>query len=363
MSLTAISEVERFVRERFDVKEVLYKGSEGAEFSIREGGPYKEKFEELVRFLRPKRLFPLLRPTDGGLVLYVESVKGIPSRRFYVPILLFLATVATVIGDGWLRASSIAPTLSGNGVLVDMALYVGFVMAFLGVRYGVLYLRCVRSGEAPPIPYFIPGLPFSIPTFGAVNVPGEPPVNRDSEFWWGIWANLAGLAIGAIALAVGLGDTHVLTQEAATLAFGSNLTLVPLQVPFGLQYVIQTFLYRPPQEVVVLSPLVYAGWFCLLISLANMIPTRFLDGERTASSLFGPRTLSIAIMISLFVVVFVNFLVALFMFAVSWGAREILVLDRASKPSGKNVYVYAALMAMAAVVYLLFLYPPLLPLY
>ena len=105
MALAEISEVERFVRERFNVKDVYYKGSGAAEFSIGEGDSYKEKFEDLVRFLRPKGLFPMLRSTDGGLVLYVESTSGLPRRQVYLPIILFFATVATVVGDGWLRAS------------------------------------------------------------------------------------------------------------------------------------------------------------------------------------------------------------------------------------------------------------------
>jgi membrane-associated protease RseP (regulator of RpoE activity) len=168
------------------------------------------------------------------------------------------------------------------------------------------------------------------------------------------------LVVASIAFAVGFNDTHVLTQQAATIAFGSNLTLVQLQVPFGLQYLIQTVLNPPQQDVIVLSPLVYAAWFCFLISVANIVPSRLLDGGRTASSLLSPRNLSIAVLVSLFVLVFVNFWMALFVFAVSWGAREIPVLDRVSKPSSTNIYIYAALMGLAAVVYLLFLYPPLL---
>jgi hypothetical protein len=363
MALAGISEVERFVRERFDVKEVYYKGTEGAEFSIREGDSYKEKFEDLVRFLRPKGLLPLLRSTDGGLVLYVESARGLSRRQIYVPIILFFATAATVVGDGWLRASTLAGALPGSGVLVDTALYAGFMMTFLCVRSGALYLQSLRSGAPPPIPYFIPGLPSTIPTFGTLHIPGEPPVNRDSEFKWGISANVAGLVIAVVALAVGVGDTHVLTQQAAAIAFGPNATLVSAQVPFGLEYLVQTFLRPSQEDIVVLSPLVYAGWFCFLISLANMVPSRLLDGERTASSLLSPRNLSIAVMASLFAVVFVNFWMALFVFAVSWGAREVTVLDRASKPSKTNAYIYAALMGLAAVVYLLFLYPPLPALY
>jgi hypothetical protein len=360
MSLAEISEVERFVRERFNVKEVYYRGSEAAEFSIGEGDSYKEKFEDLVRFLRPKGLLPLLRTTDGGLVLYVESAKGLPKRQVYVPFILFFATVATVVGDGWLRASSIAAALPASGVLLDTALYAAFMMGFLGARSGVLYFQSLRSGEPTPIPYFIPGFPSTVPTFGTIHVPGGPPVNRDSEFRWGIWANVAGLVVASIAFAVGFNDTHVLTQQAATIAFGSNLTLVQLQVPFGLQYLIQTVLNPPQQDVIVLSPLVYAAWFCFLISVANIVPSRLLDGGRTASSLLSPRNLSIAVLVSLFVLVFVNFWMALFVFAVSWGAREIPVLDRVSKPSSTNIYIYAALMGLAAVVYLLFLYPPLL---
>lgn len=78
-----------------------------------------------------------------------------------------------------------------------------------------------------------------------------------------------------------------------------------------------------------------------------------------ASGLLGRRSLSLAALLSLFIVVFVSFWMALFIFAVSWGAREVLPLDGDSKTSRSRAYLYVAMLVVAAVVYLVFLYPQL----
>jgi hypothetical protein len=358
LALVEISEVERMVRERFVVKDAYYKGSSSAEFSICEADSYKAKFEDLVRALRPKGFLPLLRSTPGGPVIYVESVKGLPKRQLYLPFFLFCITFATIAVDGWLKSSALAGLISGSGVMRDAVLYVAFMMAFLMVPFGVRYLLSIRTGAPPPIPYFIPGLPPNIPTFGALYSPSEPPVNRDDQMNPAVWATLSGLLLSALTLAAGLLDTRLITQEAAAAAFGSSAHFVVQQLPLGLSYLVSALL-RPTSQGTLLSPLVFAGWFGFLISFANMIPTRQLEGWRTASGVMGRRSLAIASLVSLFATVFVSFWMALFILAVSWGARELLPLDGISKASGRKAYLYVGILALAAVVYLLFLYPQL----
>ncbi|MGA1974517.1 MAG: hypothetical protein ABSG92_02685 [Conexivisphaerales archaeon] len=359
MATSEVSEVERYVREKFNVKEVYYKGSDALEFSIAEGDAYKEKFEDLVRFLRPKGLLPALRSTDGGLALYIESTRGRLKRKMFLPVIFFVATILTVTVDGWIRAYSLTGSFSSSRVLLDTALYAIFIMAFLGSRAAVHYMTCRRDGRPLPTPYFVPGFPTVMPTFGAVYVPAEPAVNRDSQFELEPLATVAGLAVAALALGVGLLDTQVLTQQAAAGIFGANLTLVPLQVPAGIQLLIGSYLHPASQSVVVLSPLVYASWICFMISFVSIIPSRQLDGGNTASAVLSARNLTIAVLVTLFVVVFVDLWMAFFLFFVSWSTRTLQPLDSVSRTSRRNVYLYVALLCVAAVVYLVLLYPPL----
>ncbi len=358
MALTEISEIELRVRERFDVKEVYYKGTTSAEFSLGALGPHQEKFQDLVRVLRPMGFVPILRSAGGTATIYVESVKGIPGRQVYLPFFLFCITVATIAVDGWFKSSALAASLSDSSVIRDTVLYIAFMLAFLLVPFAVRYVLTVRSGSPPPTPYFIPGLPTNIPTFGALYALVEPPVNRDAEMGPAAWAAVSGLLVAFITLIVGLLDTRLITQEAATAAFGSSAHFVVQQLPPGLAYLVDAFLH-PTSQGTILSPLVFAAWFGLLISFANIVPTRQLEGWRMASGLLGRRSLSLAALLSLFIVVFVSFWMALFIFAVSWGAREVLPLDGDSKTSRSRAYLYVAMLVVAAVVYLVFLYPQL----
>jgi hypothetical protein len=358
MALAEISEVERCVREKFVVKDVYYKGSSSAEFSICEADSYKEKFEELVGILRPKGFLPVLRSTNGGPVIYIESIKGLRERQIYLPSILFCITLGTVVVDGWLKSSALAGLITGSGVVRDTALYVAFMMAFLLVPFGVRYVFAVRSGGRPPTPYFIPGLPPYMPTFGALYAPNEPPVNRDYEIGSAAWATLSGLLVASLMLIAGLLDTRLITQQAAAVAFGSSAHFVVETLPLGLGYLLSVFLH-PTSQGTVLSPLVFAGWFGFLISFANMIPARQLEGWRMSSGFLGRKTLSAASLVSLLIVVFVSFWMALFILAVSWGTTELLPLDGISKPSRSRAYLYVGILIVAALLYLVFLYPQL----
>ncbi|HVP23070.1 MAG TPA: hypothetical protein VMS77_04070 [Conexivisphaerales archaeon] len=358
MALAEISEVESIVRELFQVKDVCFKGSSAAEFKVCESPDNERNFAELVRVLRPKGFLPLLRSTGGSLVIYVESIKGLPKRKFYLPLILSCVTFATVAADAWLKSSALEGAISRSGVVRDTVLYFAFMLAYLLVPYGVKYLFSLRSGAPPPIPYFIPGLPATVPTFGPLYAAGEPPLNKGSDFKPTALAAISGLVIASAALFVGLLDTRLLTQEAASAAFGSSAHFVVQQLPLGLGYLINV-LYHPSSQSTLLSPLVFAGWFCFLISFVNMVPTRQLEGSRLSSGIFGRRTFSAASLVSLFVTVFVNPWMALFLFAVSWGSRELYPLDNVSPVPRRNVYLYGAFLAIAAAIYLLILYPPL----
>ncbi len=358
MALAEISDVERCVRERFKVKEVLLTSAVSAEFSLSEGGQFQQRFEDLVRVLRPMGFIPILRQSVSGPTIYVASTKGLPKRQLYLPVILFAVTMATVAVDGWLKSSALAASISDSGVIRDTLLYVAFMAAFLIVPFSVRYLFSIRSGAPPPIPYFIPGLPPSIPTFGALYSMSEPPVNRDDEMVPAVWATLSGLAVASVTLLAGLLDTRLITQEAAAATFGSSAHFVAQQLPLGLDYLVTAFLH-PTSQGTILSPLVFAGWFGFLISFANMIPTRQLEGWRIAGGFLGRRSLAVAALISIFVMVFVSFWMALFVFAVSWGTRDLLPLDDISKASRRDLYLLALVLVLAALAYLLMLYPQL----
>jgi hypothetical protein len=356
MATDLITEVEGYVKERFAVKETFYKGTGAAEFSLSPGESYKEKFEELARFLKPKGLVPIMRSQDGALVLYIETAHK--SRRPpYIPLFLLAATVATVAADGYLRAAAIEGIISSSGVLTDTFLYTAFVMAALGAHELGHYVTGLRSGQAHPIPYFIPGIPSAIPTFGSVAIPVEAPVNRDAEFSLGTWASVVGMAVSALALFVGVLDTHIVSQQVALNIFGPNMTF-SAGAPPAIDFLVGAVFHPSSQGVIILSPLVYAGWFGLLIGFVNIVPCGQLDGGHVVASFLQGWKAYLAVTLSIVVIAPVNFLMAVFVLFVSWGTRAVRPLEDISSLSRSKFYLYAGFLALAAIVYVLVLYPP-----
>ena len=358
LSLPAVSEVEDYVRQKFDVINTYHRESGAYEFTLAPGQLYGRKFVELFAYLRSRNFIPLLRESDSSLTLLVEPYQFPLRQRVNLPLLLFAATLISVSVDGWLRSSALTGILTPAQVTTTTLIYALTLMAIIGTHEGGHYLVSRMKGQRPSLPYFIPGVPGFLPTFGALIVSTEPSVNRDAEFDLGASGPLAGLIVSIVALFVGLLDTKVVPLEFAKQVLGSNISIIT-QVPVGLEYLVGAFQHPGPNDVVIFSPILFAAWFGFLLTFLNLMPAGQLDGGHMSSSILTRKGRQLATLLSVFAMLLLGyFLMAVFIFALSWGNREVRPLDDVTRISKNRVFAFAAVLALATLIYVLFLYPP-----
>jgi membrane-associated protease RseP (regulator of RpoE activity) len=127
----------------------------------------------------------------------------------------------------------------------------------------------------------------------------------------------------------------------------------------GLEFLVNFFLHPGPNDVVVFSPILYAAWFGFLITFLNLMPAWQLDGGHMAASVLNAKGRSLATMLSVFVLLLLQlYLMAFFIFFLSWGAREVRPLDDVSSVSKGRVLLFVAMMVLAGLTVGLFLFPP-----
>ena len=139
-------------------------------------------------------------------------------------------------------------------------------------------------GIQTTLPYFIPGLPFLVGTFGAFIKMNGMPRNRAALFDVGAAGPWAGMVIALPAVALGLSWSEVRPQEPG------------VEIPFALG---TSFLFDlmgtlvlgvDMDEVdVMLHPVAVAGWFGFFVTFLNLLPVGQLDGGHVSYALFGQR--------------------------------------------------------------------------
>jgi hypothetical protein len=276
-------------------------------FVIEEDSQIKERSARLTERLRPHNLLAVIRQVElfEGTGVKSTVIKLIPTapskkpRSYLMNIILFAATLATVLVAGWLLATS-APFvyiyLNIWGIpynpFVVMILYSIAILAIIGLHefghYGASQLHHVEAS----LPYFIPGLPYG--TFGALIVQRSPPANRDSLFDLGISGPLVGFVVSVVVLVVGLSMSPLLNpaEYAQLLAFleSINMPLSPLPTPLLFDWIWALMTVGvPPGYNAYLHPVAFAGWVGLLITALNYFPIGQLDGGHVSRSLVGPR--------------------------------------------------------------------------
>jgi membrane-associated protease RseP (regulator of RpoE activity) len=164
------------------------------------------------------------------------------------------------------------------------------LLAILGVHELGHYLAGRRHHVDVTLPYFIPFLP--IPpnpgTMGAIIKIRSPFPTRDALMDIGASGPLAGAAVAIPVLLIGLSMSHVRELGAMSGHFrlGDPLILkLAVWMMFGTV---------PAGSDVVLHPVAFAGWFGLLVTMLNLMPSGQLDGGHIAYALFGGRYAEVA---------------------------------------------------------------------
>jgi len=135
-----------------------------------------------------------------------------------------------------------------------------------------------RLGAEVSFPYFIPG-PTLFGTFGAVIRANSPFFNRRELLEIAAAGPIAGLVVAVPALIYGLSTSQLVPETTGGLVLGDSLLTKWLsEIIWGR---------LPEGYTLLISPLGFAGWAGLLVTMLNLLPIGSLDGGHIAYALFG----------------------------------------------------------------------------
>jgi membrane-associated protease RseP (regulator of RpoE activity) len=195
-----------------------------------------------------------------------------------IHVVLFLTTLLTTTIAGSLQAG--VNPFTDPQLLVRGLPFSATLMGILLVHeMGHFVLSRVHGVTATP-PYFIPGPPFPIGTFGAF-IRMRAPTNRRALFDVGAAGPWAGflVAIPAVLYGLTLSQVQPLGPQEGGLVLGDSLIFVAL-ARFALGV-------SPTEVTILLHPIALAGWFGLFVTFLNLLPVGQLDGGHVVYALIG----------------------------------------------------------------------------
>ncbi|TRO55739.1 site-2 protease family protein [Candidatus Bathyarchaeota archaeon] len=326
------------VKEEFVVNYAYIDASDNLPiFVVEVDSKMKERSHRLTKRLQPHNLLAVIRTVElfegtGEKSTVIKLIPAPPSRKassYTMNIILFVATVITVLFAGWFFATNpafvyIYVNIFGipyNPYLVMVA-YTIALLAIIGLHeFGHVGASRYHNVEAS-LPYFIPG--FYYGTFGALIVQRSPPPTRDSLFDLGISGPVVGFVISVVVVVVGLLMSPILSpaEFAQLSAFLSSigLTSSPLPTPllFDLIWGVITF-GIPSGYTAYIHPVAFAGWVGFLITALNYFPIGQLDGGHVSRALVGPRYHRLVSFVGIFLLFIFGYwfmaMIAFFLFA------------------------------------------------
>ncbi|MEA1964230.1 MAG: site-2 protease family protein, partial [Candidatus Aerophobetes bacterium] len=197
-------------------------------------------------------------------------------------LVLFLATLATTLGAGYMQSLSLVKL----GVLDSpwqgaIAFCIG-IIGIIGCHEMGHKLMANRRGIEASFPYFIPA-PTFIGTFGAVIRMKTRFEDRNSLFDVGAAGPIAGILVAIPVTILGLLWSFPVPDE-----FAGGISL---PVPFLFQWLEDWLVNLPSEKTVLLHPLAFAGWVGMIITMLNLMPVGMLDGGHISRALFGNKKL------------------------------------------------------------------------
>lgn len=286
-------------------------------------------YDRVAAEVKPLNLTPLFRNEDKRhAILFLEGTINPTPNRSWVNVVLFIATVFSVLSAGVIYTLGGVYTGPSNPSFSELLPYLltslGGGLAFTVSILAILlahefghYLAGRYHKTHVTLPYFIP-FPFSaFGTMGAFIQLKEPPKNRRILLDIGIAGPLAGLVVAVPVLILGLALSNVsplpanlppgqgLQIEGNSLLYLFSKFLVfgkLLPAPAGytdftfmqtLEHWLRYFFTGQPLplggEDVLLHPVAWAGWAGLLVTALNLIPAGQLDGGHVLYVLLGRR--------------------------------------------------------------------------
>ena len=239
--------------------------------------------------LMPALSFTIRLQIEDGVVITVFKVpkqKIRAKRSVPLPLIFFAIAVTFVFYDGLMRSGSIfAKTYVSDPILVAGA-YTMSLMGILGIHELGHMIVLKHYNIKASWPYFLPGVPGVIPTFGALITQHSNMPNKNVMFDVGIAGPIAGLIITVIVSIYGSTiSTLVPVEEYQRLSEENRL------FPFNTGLLMDAILHMTDKvvenTVLVVSPLLFAAWIGFALTSINLIPAWQLDGGHLARAMFG----------------------------------------------------------------------------
>ncbi len=306
-------------------------------FVIEKDSELKARSSRLTEQLRPHNLLAVIRHVElfagtGEKSTVIKLVPAPPQRKkssYTMNLILFIATLITVLFAGWFFATS--PALAY--IYIDIfgipynpyIVMIQYSIAILAIivlhefgHYGISRLHRIEAS----LPYFIPG--FYYGTFGALIVQRSPPPNRDSLFDMGISGPVVGFIVAIIVVILGLWLSPILSpaEYASLVAYLQSINMglgsIPTPFLFDLIWAFMT-VGIPAGYTAYIHPVAFAGWVGFLITALNYFPIGQLDGGHVSRALVGGRFHRIVSFVGVFILFIFGYwfmaLIAFFLFA------------------------------------------------
>ena len=333
----------------------------------------KRRFKKLYQELHPMKLIPTAKLEDGKVRIKVFKYKEatIPMLKIKIlPIILFAATVGTVSADGYFRITSPVYEIIYRAIfgrigfldqLIEGMLFTFSLMAIIGIHELGHKISAKIDGIESSPPYFIPGIPgipFALPTFGAIIFQKSPMVNRDDMFDIGFSGPLAGflVSVGVAILAFYRGTW--LSLEEFKLVISQVQEEGGLPLPSPIIFSLLRSLFGHPDKLPLVSPaLGFVAWLGFIVTALNLFPIWQLDGGRIFRSILSPRQHRIAGYLSIAFLAFMGyFFFALLLLFLMPRIPDVPPLDQVSPLSRGRKLMFIVVFAM-----LILSFVPMLP--
>ncbi len=224
---------------------------------------------------------PSATPSSEAPLRPVPAAK--PALAWRTNAWLFAATVASVFVTGLVNA--LGAHEQARAALTQAAQFAGALMSILlAHELGHFIAARIHKVDAS-LPYFLP-LPLLSPfgTMGAVIRMRSVIPTRRALLDIGAAGPLAGLALAIPLYAWGAAHSQAVPLsglEDAGMQLGDSLLLRLLDHAFAPPV--------PEGTDLLLSPVAFAAWAGMFVTMINLLPVGQLDGGHVAFALFGPR--------------------------------------------------------------------------
>jgi len=254
----------------------------------------KSAFLRLMKRLDAIGFIPVLREEERKYVLRIVSKPSVKPSRISINLLLFLATIGTMLLTGYLisRSEWVDPTVGAVTFTISL-------LAVVGIHELSHKWAANKHGIEATVPYFIPGPPppFGIGTLGAVIQQKSLAPNKDALFDLGISGPLMGFIVTVVVTSIGI----IMSFTPEVEPPGSTYIPSPLFFDFLVQ------ILKGNPRILLLHPVAFAGWVGMFVTVINLIPAGMLDGGHAVRGLLGKRANNILPIIVIMMLLFLNF--------------------------------------------------------